>query len=309
MGITVLTPSLVRQLVRDQEMELRSGLLAPDAVAQVFRYGAVVGSEIQSFASLDRGMAYTKQLIHDYEQADRSFASGTVVVAGQLADGQGRFGRYWHAPPGGVWMTVAFANTLLPETTRLYPLAAGLACCEAIRHFGVDAQLKWVNDVHVGGKKIAGILAETVIGPRHGEEYILLGLGVNVNNDDFPPELADLALSMRSLLGYSLDLDLFAARLLAKLSWSIGLLHYEEGERLQGEDGSGRIESESLLVRMWRAASDTVGRKVLFGYDVQKNPQYEAMVEGITADGGLRLSHLADKVSVVEYSGEIVYLD
>lgn len=309
MGITGLTPSLVRQLVRDEEMELRGGLLAPPAVAEVFRYGAVVGSEIQSFASLDRGMAYTKQLIHDCEEAGRSFASGTVVIADQLADGQGRFGRYWHAPVGGVWMTVAFANTLLPETTRLYPLAAGLACCEAIRHFGVDARLKWVNDVHVGGKKVAGILTETVIGPRHGEEYVLVGIGVNVNNESFPSELVDLAVSLRCVLGKSLDLDLFAARLLAKLCWSIGLLHFEEVERLRGDDGSGCIESEPLLVKMWRAVSDTVGRRVLFGYDVQKKPQYEAVVEGLSPDGGLVLRHLADGVVIVENSGEIAYLD
>ena len=287
---------------------MRSGLLAPEAVAEVYRFGAMVGSEIQSFASLDRGMAYAKKLIQDSERENRSFVSGTVILADQLADGQGRFGRYWHAPPGGVWMTVAFANTLLPEFTSLYPLAAGLACCETIRHHGVAGQLKWVNDVHVGGRKIAGILTETVIGPCHGEEYVLVGIGVNVNNESFPPELADLAVSMRGVLGVSLDLELFAARLLAKLTWSVGLLHYEERQRLLDDDGSGGMKAEPLLVRMWREASDTIGRKVLFGYDVQKNPQYEAMVEGISPDGGIILRHLADNVTVVEYSGEIMYL-
>ncbi|MDH4321756.1 MAG: biotin--[acetyl-CoA-carboxylase] ligase, partial [Desulfobulbaceae bacterium] len=226
----------------------------------------------------------------------------------ELADGQGRFGRYWHAPPGGIWMTVILANTLLPETTRLYPLAAGLACCEAIRHYGVRCQLKWVNDVLVGGRKIAGILSETVLTPHHHEEYVLIGIGINVNNETFPDELQDIAVSMRGVLGESLALDLFAARLLAKLTWGIGLLHYEERERLAGGD-EGCWADEPLLVRQWRALSDTVGRKVLFGYDVQKKPQYEAVVEGITPDGGLMLRHLADRVAVVEYSGEIAYLD
>jgi len=308
MGITDLTPSLVQQYVREEELELRAGLLAPEATVEVFRYGAMVGSEIQSFPSLDRGMEYAKKLIHESEQENRSFASGTVIVADHLIDGQGRFGRYWHAPHGGVWMTVVFANTLLPESTRLYPLAAGLACCEAIRHYKVDGQLKWVNDVHVGGSKIAGILTETIISPRYGEEYVLVGIGVNVNNDSFPPELADLAVSMRSVLGKSIDLDQFAARLLAKLTWSVGLLHYEEKLRLQGDDGSARIDLEPLLVKMWRQASDTIGRKVLFGHDVQKNPQYKAVVEGLSPDGGLVLRHLDDDVSVVEYSGEIAYL-
>ncbi len=308
MGITRLTPSLVRQLVRDEEAGVRSGLLPPEAVAEVFRYGAVVGSTIHPFPRLDRGMAHAKQLILDCERQERTVDSGTVILAGELADGQGRFGRYWHAPPGGIWMTVILANTLLPETTRLYPLAAGLACCETIRHYGVRGRLKWVNDVLAGGRKIAGILSETLITPRHHEEYVLIGIGINVNNETFPPGLRDIAVSMRGVLGESLALDLFAARLLAKLTWSVGLLHYEERERLANGEG-GDLAGEPLLVRQWRELSDTVGRRVLFGYDVQKKPQYEAVVEGITPDGGLLLRHLADRVAAVEYSGEIAYLD
>jgi len=309
MGITTLTPSLVRQLIRDEETGLRHDLFAPAAVTEIFRYGAVVGSTIHSYPQLGRGMAHAKKLILDCEQDGQSLASGTVIIAGELTDGQGRFGRYWHAPPGGIWMTLILANTLLPETTRLYPLAAGLACCETIRHYGVPGHLKWVNDVLVGGRKIAGILSETVITPLHHEEYVLIGIGINVNNESFPPELHELAVSMRGMLGKSLDLGMFGARLLAKLAWSVGLLHYEEREWLALGDGGGCPAIEPVLVREWRQLSDTVGRKVLFGYDVQQKPQYEAVVEGISPDGGLALLHLADKVAVVEYSGEITYLD
>ncbi|MDH5297568.1 MAG: biotin--[acetyl-CoA-carboxylase] ligase [Desulfobulbaceae bacterium] len=307
MGIT-LTPALVRQLIDDEERGLRQRQCSPGAVDEIFRFGAVAGAVIERFDRLDRGMAHARQLINDCEEGGRSFASGTVILAGELTSGQGRFQRYWHAPMGGVWMTVAFANTLLPESTRLYPLAAGLACCEAVRHYGVDARIKWVNDIHVQGRKIAGILTETVFGPRHGEEYVLVGIGINANNHRFPPELAESAVSLCTLLGREVEIELLAARLLAKLAWSIGSLHYEERERLAADDGSG-AGHDSLLVRQWQALSDTVGRRVLFGYDVQKNPQYEAQVTGITPDGGLLLRHLADNASGVEYSGEILYLD
>jgi len=308
MGITHLSPDLVRQLVWEEEAPGRQRHLSPDAVAEVFRFGAMVGSEIHRFAELDRGMDYAKQLVRDSEARDCALASGTVILAETLTGGRGRFRRVWHAPPGGIWMTLVLANTLLPETSRLYPLAAGLACCEAIRHFGINCQLKWVNDVHVQGRKIAGILAETMIGPRFGEEYVLIGIGINANNEAFPPELADTAVAMCSLLGEPVDLEALAARLLAKLNWAMGLLHYEERQWLADDDGSRPAAArESMLVAQWRGLSDTIGRRVWFGYDVQQNPQYEALVIGLTADGGLILQHLADDVQCVEYSGEILY--
>ncbi len=307
MGVTPLSHALVRELIHREEAAARGILLAPAAVAEVYRFGGVVGAEILRFQTLARGMDHAKELIRTSEARGHSVASGTVILADTLTGGRGRFQRAWHAPVGGVWMTVVLANTLLPQASRLYPLAAGLACCEAIRHYGVDAHLKWVNDVHVGGRKIAGILAETVVGPRFGEEYVLIGIGINANNEIFPPELADLAVAMRTLLGASVDVQGLAARLLAKLAWAVGLLHYEERERLAAADGGESEEHEPLLLRQWLALCDTIGRRVRFGFDVQLHPQYEAQVVGLTSDGGLILRHLADGVQSVEYSGEILY--
>lgn len=313
MGIkkTTLSPRLVQRIILDEETPSRSKFLDQESVQAILRYGAIVGSGIERFEQHGRCMDYARRLVEEHEQAGKSFPSGMVLLANELTASKGRFQRYWHAPTGGLWMTLVIVNTLLPENTHLYPLVAGLACCEAICQYQVDARIKWVNDIHVNGKKIGGILTETMIGPKYGEEYILIGVGINVNNENFPDELASLAVSMKSLLGKNIDLDLFAARLLAKFVWNIGLLHYEEKERLACDDGTAKekLLGPQLSLNQWRHLSDTIGRRVWFGFDVQSNLQYQAEVLGLDASGGLILKNLADGVTTVEHSGEIIYIN
>ena len=254
-------------------------------------------------------MDRARDLIRRAEQGDQSLASGTTIIAGEMTASRGRFQRPWHAPAGGLWLTVIVADTLLPENSRLYPLAAGAACCETLRHYKIPAFIKWVNDVHVRGRKIAGILTTTETGPVYGEEYALIGIGINANNDSFPPELQKTATSMRTELGSSVDINRLAAQFLAKLAWSIGLLHHEEQIRL-GNRGMTATDAQSShpLLDLWQRLSDIQDRRVLFGYDVQTEPQFEAVVQGIDAHGGLLLK-LADGRITVENSGEIIYLD
>ena len=305
----LLTPELVSRIIVEEEIPLRCRSMPQASVEAVFRYGRVIGSVLEVHRSLMRGMDRACDIIRRAEQDGFSVASGTTILAREMTGSRGRFQRTWHAPEGGLWLTVLIADTLLPEYGRLYPLAAGAACCETLRHYNVPAFLKWVNDVHVRGKKIAGILTTTEIGPVYGEHYVLLGIGINANNDTLPPELKKTATSMRTELGSSVDINHLAARLLAKLAWSIGLLHYEEQKRLltRGVTATDTQAPHPLLV-LWQRLSDIQGRRVLFGYDVQKKPLFRAVVQGIDAHGGLLLK-LDDGRITVENSGEIIYLD
>ena len=230
---------------------------------------------------------------------------------------KGRFKRYWHAPKGGLWMTLALVNTLLPENSFLLPMAAGVACCEVLRHYGVEAHIKWVNDTLVDNRKISGILTETFTGPRFGEEYILIGIGINVNNDLFPAELSETAISMKSCLSKEISLQEVIARLLVKLRWNIGLLFYEEAKHLEKHGGvaiSNEAEPESLpedehlLLKSYKSLTDIFNRRILFGFDVQENPQFEAKIIGLDNTGGLILE-MVDSARIVQHSGEIIYLD
>jgi BirA family biotin operon repressor/biotin-[acetyl-CoA-carboxylase] ligase len=311
MGVTAasLSPELVQRIVKE-EIARRSFRSDAGSVVDVFRRGASIGSSMERFRTQGRCMDVARQRIRLCEEDGKSFANGTVFVADELQAGKGRFQRIWHAPPGGLWMTIVLVNTLLPASSRLYPLAAGVACCETIRSYGIDARLKWVNDVVADGKKICGILLETMIGPRYSEEYILVGIGVNVNNVTFPPQLADTAVSMKALLGVETDLDLFAARLLAAFSWWEGMLHHEEARLLSVQSGEDDESSERHpLISAWSALSDSFGRRVLFGFDVQNNPLFKAKVMGLAADGGLILQLDSDGSVLTEHAGEILYLD
>lgn len=298
------SPQHIQQIIKEEDRPQRLAAHPPEMVEAVFRYGAVVGSQIVHFASQGRCMDEARRRILAEEEAGRSFSSGLVLVADELTCGKGRFDRVWHAPAGGLWLSVVLANTLLPEMAGFYPLAAGIACCEALRQYGVDARLKWVNDVHVGGRKIAGILAESFRSKVHGEEFILIGVGVNINNLEFPSELSDSAVSLKGILGRDEDLALFGTRLLAKFVWNTGLLHYEEAQSMaQGEEPRAPI-----LLASWERLSDTIGRTVWFGYDVVKKPLYKARVLGLDESGGLLLKNLADGRTTVVTAGEILYV-
>lgn len=246
-----------------------------------------------------------QQLMAEAEAKGGTLAAGTTVLADSLSHSLGRFNRHWHAPPGGIWLTVAWPDILLPEFSRLLPFAAGLACCRAVRSCGIAAKLKWVNDVLVQGRKIAGVLCTTLLSPAR-DRYHLLGIGLNVNNQDFPSELHGSAISLAEVLGRDLDCAELAGRLLAELSWTVGLLHYDEEQALR-EDLSCEEGRVSLLLAAWRQLSDTIGRRVLYGFDIQNKPLFQAAVLDLDPCGGL-VMELDDGSRTVEYSGEVMHL-
>lgn len=117
--------------------------------------------------------------------------AGLVVVAERQDAGRGRRGAAWVCPPGE---GLAFSVLLRPsETKALWPrlsLAAGLAVSEALDRFGVFAEVKWPNDLWIGGRKVCGILVEA------GEDFVVVGIGINVGVREFPAVLEDSATSL-----------------------------------------------------------------------------------------------------------------
>lgn len=271
----------------------------------VLRFGATIGCEREHHRALASGFARLKQLIRRQEEEGASLTSGYVVSAGQLTTARGRFSRSWHAPAGGVWLTMALANTLTPAFARLLPLAAGLACCECVRAYGVDARIRWVNDVHLAGRKIAGILTESH-GHGGGEEYLLVGMGINANNNDFPSEIAAASASMAGLLGRFVDLEEVVTLLLVKLVWNIGLLFYDEQRSLEeSHPEAGRMPR---ILSSYERLCDSVGRTVRFGFDLEKKTLCTARALCLTKKGELVL-RLPDGSTLTESAGEIRYLD
>lgn len=131
---------------------------------------------------------------------------GTLVTAAGQTAGRGRQGRTWSAPPGRALL----CSLVLREPPRLLPLTAGVAVAEAI---GPDARLKWPNDVLLGGRKVAGVLAEG----RPQEGWAVLGIGINVavRIADLPDELRESAGGLGRAPG---DVESVLAALLERLA-------------------------------------------------------------------------------------------
>ncbi len=138
--------------------------------------------------------------------ADGGAPAGTVVLAEDQLAGRGRGGRGWVSPPGlGIWMTVVLRPATLPAP-GLLPILVGLAAAEAIDDFvrPARAQVKWPNDVHLAGRKVAGILCEGAWeADRPGAVVAGIGINCGQSGGDFPPELQPVATSLRISAGWA----------------------------------------------------------------------------------------------------------
>jgi len=123
--------------------------------------------------------------------------SGTAVVAEEQTAGQGRHGHVWHSEAGsGLYVSVVLRLPLQPDSLPVLTLALGMATAEAIaRVTDLKPDLRWPNDLMLGGKKTAGILAQIV------DSAVIAGIGINVNHPAFPPEIAGEATSLRLASG------------------------------------------------------------------------------------------------------------
>lgn len=305
--LTLLTPSVLDDYVTSVENRRWQQINEPAGESDtIFRTGAYVGSVIHVFSSLDRAMDKARDHIAFQEKNGKPVANGSLILASSLSLSKGRFDRSWHAPPGGLWGCLILADTFLPLFRNLLPLIPGIACCEALHQEGAsNASIRWVNDVLLQGKKQAGFLIEGFRSPVHGENFHLLGFGLNLNNNLFPPELMETAVSLAQVLNRPIDIYLFTLSFLAKLRYYTGLLLYEEEQWLV-RGGGDDYKGEHPLIKRWKELSDTLGKRVRFGYDVVQNPQYEALVTAIASDGALVLKH-DDGSTSVEHSGEIRY--
>jgi BirA family biotin operon repressor/biotin-[acetyl-CoA-carboxylase] ligase len=129
------------------------------------------------------------------EMAEAGAPNGTLVTADEQTAGRGRQGRTWTAAPGSALLFSAIVRPLA-KRHPLLPLAVPLAVCETAERLrpGIECKVKWPNDVHLGGRKLAGILIEA----RPQEEWAVLGIGLNLTiaEDEFPEELRDTAASL-----------------------------------------------------------------------------------------------------------------
>lgn len=145
-----------------------------------------IGGEMKYMEEVDSTNLQVKKKVLD------GAADGFVLVADRQLKGRGRRGRDWLSPTGtGIWTSILLKPDINPNSASMLTLVAGVAVCEAIREVsGTEAYIKWPNDIVINKKKVCGILTE-MSGELDHINYIVLGIGINVNMDEFPEELSN----------------------------------------------------------------------------------------------------------------------
>ena len=207
---------------------------------------------------------------------------GVAVFAERQTAGRGRFGRRWvSAGHEGLWFSLLLRPVLpFVEWPRLTTWA-GVAVAKTA---GSSARVKWPNDVLIGGRKVAGILIESVM-DNAGQPFAIVGIGVNVNQTEFPPELEGRASSLRLSLGKTVDRAEFAARLLRQLSATFSSLS---------------ADFPSVLAEAGRRSA-VLGQWIVLHSGTEV---FEGLAESLDADGNL-LIRGSDGVLRRMNSGEI----
>jgi len=236
-------------------------------------------------APLVHGTIFSKNIHHFYktgstnnlamDAASTGVPEGSVFLAEQQTAGRGRGAHEWHSAQSvGIYCSVVLRPALPPSEVLVLSLAAGLAIQAAIQDVDprVQPDLKWPNDLLLDGKKFCGILTEMnaeVTRVRH----VVVGIGINVNQVTFPPDLQKVATSLRLATGSEWSRVELCAALLKSL---------DREYRELTENTNAR---ESILRRFSEGSSSVAGARVT----VDENAGFEGVTEGLDSRGFLQV--------------------
>ena len=211
--------------------------------------------------------------------------AGLVVVADHQSAGRGRLGRTWEAPAGASLLTsVLLRPTIRLDALHLLTMAAGLAMADAVAAMaGFAPTLKWPNDLLAGGRKLAGMLTEAEI-TDGVVTAVVVGIGVNVQWTDFPPEIAETATACNLVVGHDVSRDALLDEFVARY-----------GARLADLDA---------VPEEYRARLGTLGERVRVELAAET---FEGEACGVADDGALEVRTDDGSVRVVS-AGDVVHL-
>lgn len=209
------------------------------------------------------------------ELARKGYPEGTLVVAEEQTAGRGRWRRHWHSSPGkSLLFSLILRPKILPVHFPQITLVAGASTARAVhRQTGIRIGIKWPNDLIFQGKKLCGILVEATGEANCLAKFLVLGIGINVNQerDDFPLQLQDTATSLRMIKGEEVPREPLLQGILETLE----------------DDYKEYCRSGFALVRQyWLQYEDILGRKVCL---LTGNKEFYGKAVSLAEDGALVL--------------------
>jgi len=227
---------------------------------------SVFGHKIYTFETIDSTNNCAKAIAGCWGE------EGTVVIAEQQTAGRGRLGRIWEASPNeNLIFSIVLRPKVAPGGLNLLPLYAAVAIAEAIeKATALKVECKWPNDLLVGKRKIAGILIEGSV-KQNIVEYVVIGIGINVNQKRFAGELQSKATSLSLETGKVIDrADLFRT-ILSSLEQ-----HYN----------AVAAKGFNSIIPLWVSRSTMINRTISVS---QQGNVISGIVKGLSTDGGLIL--------------------
>jgi BirA family biotin operon repressor/biotin-[acetyl-CoA-carboxylase] ligase len=296
--LAVSHSTLVRWIdkLRDTGIEIRGELFTgyrlvrlPDVLLpQLIRprlRTTMVGRTLFHFYSVDSTNAFASRLLAH----GRKVPEGAVVIAESQTAGRGRLGRSWHSEPeAGLYFSIVLFPKVPPSLAPLFTLGTAVAMHNAAeRYSGLDIDIKWPNDLLIGGKKICGILSE-IQAEVDLLQNMIIGVGVNVNHEALPPDITDRATSLRIASG----------RIQSRLE--ILLEFFEEFESIYMD--FERKGTRSIIDQWTRHSSFATGRRIEIHDGVRK---IAGVTRGLNPLGALRIEQKGGQLEEV-YSGDVV---
>ena len=255
-------------------------------ISEVKKYlrAEIVGEKLFVYDEVGSTNDVLRELMRDGLAAD-----GTVVISDLQTAGRGRLGRKWVSPGGiNLYLSALFRPEVSPKRSSVFTFLASCALVEVFSGYGVDAGIKWPNDILVGGKKISGVLTE--LGTSGGAvDYLVIGIGVNLNlSEEFirreMEDISEKTTSLSVLLGEDVSRERFCAELINALDrfygefrrrgtgaivdrwigmW--GFLGKEVSVDVSGEDVSGVAERVDANGFLYLRTDEGGLRKVITG--------------------------------------------
>jgi BirA family transcriptional regulator, biotin operon repressor / biotin---[acetyl-CoA-carboxylase] ligase len=215
-------------------------------------------------------------------QARAGAAEGLCIVADRQTAGRGRHGRAWVSAKGsGLYFSAVLRPRLDARLVPLITLMTGVAVHDTLQAFGLKPDIKWVNDVLIGDKKISGILAEAVETPSG--LAVVVGIGINVTSADFPEDIAESATSIKAETRQTIAMSELEAALVRSLGYFYDML--------TGEHGPAQI-----LAEWGQRSSYFFGKSVRV---VLGNEAFTGVTDGVEPTGALRVRTPDGEVRIV----------
>lgn len=217
-------------------------------------------------------------------QAKRGADEGLCVVADRQTAGRGRHGRIWISEKNaGLYFSIVLRPKIEMRFLPLITLMSAIAVADSLREtFNLEPDIKWVNDIHIGEKKICGILAEMTETTKGAA--VIVGIGINLKSSNFPAEIAEIATSLEAETGNEIKKD----ELLNSLARFLNYFY----EILQSDGGA------KIIVEEWsKRSSYALGKEVKVKLE---NETVFGVTDGLEENGALRVKTDSGEIRIVQ---------